>query len=54
MYCVVRANSTTGLWIVERTTKERMRCSRANIALVTPRKREAEREARRLNRAEQS
>ncbi len=50
MYCVVRANSTSGPWIVERTTPDRMRSSRADIALVTTRKREAEREARRLNR----
>jgi len=49
-YCVVRMNSTSGRWIVERTTDDRMRSSHADVALVTTRKQEAEREARRLNR----
>ena len=50
-YVVVRMNSTSGPWIVERTTRNQLRVSQAEIAGVWSQRGEAEDHCRLLNRA---
>ena len=49
-YAVVRANSTAGRWVVERTTKNTLKQTQADIASVWTTHREADQEAKKLNR----
>jgi hypothetical protein len=48
-YCVVPMNATSGPLVVARTTREQMRTSIADVVGCYTTRREAEREARRLN-----
>ena len=51
-YAVVRCNSTSGVWVAERTSKEELIQSKAFIDSVWTTRREAQRRASLLNKEE--
>lgn len=52
-YCVVRMNSTSGAWIVERCAEDVFKWSKAEIFTITTKREEAEEIAEELNKKEE-
>lgn len=53
-YVVVRMNSTSGAFVVERAQQNVLSWSKADIAGIYSNKKDAEKEAKRLNRLERN